>query len=224
MWDRSKDLEVRPLNKRHCTAIMAQHPYKKEIPSITQGYGLYVVGNDQLVAAVSYHTPGSAPLRKSVCGPENDCNVFELNRLWWDASVVTPGEVAGLVLNSVGRVPKEIMVMFLGQEEGEFGMRVCSSISNLFYTGLSEPRTDRVIAGDLRDLHPLTMADQYPGQRLTEAYGPTMCSRRRPRKHRFFLFNCTCDRLQSIRASWNWKVYGPKPPPWADQSNPLSGL
>lgn len=72
-------LIVKKISRYECSDFILNIHYAKRWPSISYAYGLFE--DFELIGAVTYGTPPSAPLRRGLCGDGFVTRVLELNRL-----------------------------------------------------------------------------------------------------------------------------------------------
>ena len=172
--------------------VVEKHYLHRKCPC-SFAFGLFEFDTNNIVGVVTYGTPSSAPLRRGVCGLDEQFNVIELTRLWVDDKVGKNAE-SFLIGNTIRDVDKEIIVSYAEIQQGHLG--VVYQATNWIYTGLSAKRTNWTVNG--LDKHCQTIADKYTAKELREKYGHKFTLVQRPRKHRYVYFNAKRKRKKEL--------------------------
>lgn len=178
--------------------IVGRHYLHRKGPC-SFAFALYHKG--QVLGAITYGTPSSAPLRVGICGKDEANNVIELTRLWTRDDTPKNSE-SFLIGNTIKMVDKDIIVSFADQAQGHLGY--VYQATNWIYTGLSAKRTDWTVEG--LDLHGQTLADKYSASEIREKYGDRFSLKERSRKHRYIYFNCNKRRKKELRGKLLYPV------------------
>lgn len=183
-----EDYSVRPVNRGDIADLVLNVHYAGRWPSVSFAYGLYRGG--EIVGAVTYGTPPSAPLRSGIAGSEFSGNVLELNRLVLSDN--RRNEASFLISRSLRMLGGDrIIVSFADISEGHNGC--VYRASNFLYCGLSAKRTNWKVRGR-EHLHGQTIADEFRGvanrsEKMREKYGDDFYLEDRPRKHRYIFIS-----------------------------------
>ena len=172
--------------------VVEKHYLHRKCPC-SFAFGLFEFDTNNIVGVVTYGTPSSAPLRRGVCGLDEQFNVIELTRLWVDDKVGKNAE-SFLIGNTIRDVDKEIIVSYAEIQQGHLG--VVYQATNWIYTGLSAKRTNWTVNG--LDKHCQTIADKHTAKELREKYGHKFTLVQRPRKHRYVYFNAKRKRKKEL--------------------------
>jgi hypothetical protein len=199
------EYHVERIAREDCTYFVINLHYAKRWPSISYAYGLFF--NGELIGAVTYGTPPSAPLRKGIAGDNFKNNVLELNRLCLMNNL--KNEASILVGRSLKMLKgNRIIVSFADIEQNHVGYvyQAC----NFLYCGLSAKRTDWKIEG-MEHLHGQTVADEFRGvecrqKAMKDKYGSRFYLKDRPRKHRYIYFVGTKSFKKEARQSLRYKI------------------
>lgn len=184
------------------TEIVINNHYLHRTAPCSFSFGLIDKTTKEIMGVIIYGTPSSAPLRKGICGEDEQYNVIELTRLWIDDSVGKNGE-SFLIGNTLRLVNKEIIVSFAEIQQGHVG--IVYQATNWIYTGLSAKRTNWTVDGI--DKHCQTIADKYTSKQLKALYGNKFKLVDRPRKHRYVYFNCNKRRKKELLKKLRYDVH-----------------
>jgi hypothetical protein len=190
--------------------IVREHYLHRKCAS-SNAFGLFL--GDKIKGVICYGTPSSAPLRKTIAGPENALNVCELMRLWVCDSVPRNGE-SYLIGNTLKDCGKEIVVSYAEVAQGHLG--VVYQATNWIYTGLSARRRQFKIEGVTT--HCQRLADVHSAAELREKYGDRFGYEWRPPKHRYVWINAKGRRRAELLAKLAYR-----PQPYPKQTSPQSG-
>lgn len=175
---------VEAVGRREISDLILNVHYAGRWPSVSFAYGLYR-GSD-LVGAVTFGTPPSAPLRSGIAGPQYASNILELNRLVLSDNRMN--EASYLISRAISGIGGDrIIISFADTSAGHNGG--VYRASNFLYCGLSAKRTDWKVRGK-EHLHGQTIADEFRGSKnraalMREKYGDDFYLSDRPRKHRY---------------------------------------
>jgi hypothetical protein len=190
---------IKPISYKTAMRIIIDKHYLHRKCPCSFAFGLF--SDESIKGVITYGTPSSSPLRKGVCGIDEQNNVIELNRLWVCDTVGKNGE-SFLIGNTIPLVNKEIIVSYAEINQGHLG--VVYQATNWIYTGLSAKRTNWTIEGN--DKHCQTIADKYTASEIREKYGDKFSLVDRPRKHRYIYFNCGKKRKKQLYTKLKYDV------------------
>ena len=193
------EFSVHPMPCQAAMRLMIEHHYLHRRGPCSVAFGMF--NGNELVGAVCYGTPSSAPLRSGIAGPENALNVIELTRLWLRDDVPKNGE-SFLIGRTVRRCGKEIVVSYADASVGHIG--TVYQASNWLYTGLSAKRTNWTIDGVNK--HCQTLADRFTSEEIRHKYGDRFSLQQRPRKHRYVFINARRSRRKELLAALRYPV------------------
>ena len=179
--------------------VVAKHYLHRKAPC-SFAFGMFDMFG-QIVGVVIYGVPPATTLRKGICGPEHELNVYELTRLWVDDSVPKNGE-SFLIGNTLRQLDREIVVSFA--DTGQDHVGYVYQATNWIYTGLSAKRTDWKVEGI--DKHGHTWADKYTAQEMRDQFGDRFSLEQRSRKHRYVFFNAGKSRKKKLIAALRYKI------------------
>ena len=179
--------------------VVAKHYLHRKAPC-SMAFGLFDT-SAQLVGVVIYGVPPASPLRKGICGPEEELNVYELTRLWVDDCVGRNAE-SYLIGNTLKQLDREIIVSFADTAQDHVGY--VYQATNWLYTGLSAKRTDWTVEGI--DKHGHTWADKYTAGEMREQFGDRFSLKPRSRKHRYIYLNATKARRKHLLAKLRYPI------------------
>jgi hypothetical protein len=197
---------IKPVVWAEYQHLVLEVHYAKRRPPISFAFGLFK--GDALAGVVCYGKPSSSPLRRGICGPENEGYVWELTRLVLVDNA--KNEASMLVGRSLKMLAKPaIIVSFADTAEGHAG--TVYQAANFIYTGLSAKRTDWTVAG-MEGKHGQTIADEFrgkPGRRVDHMrakYGDAFTLEPRSRKHRYIYFLGDKRQRAAFMAALRYKV------------------
>jgi len=179
---------VEPIQSKDCYELLLYRHYARRIPSISFAFGLFLDG--ALEGVVCYGRPPSAPQRYGVCGKDNACLVYELNRLCLQNN--RKNEASRLVSASLKMMPRpSVVISYADPQHGHEGY--VYQATNFAYYGLTEKRSEWKVKG-LEHLHSQTIADKFkgsesPSKAIREHYGDRFYLKDRPQKHRYIYVN-----------------------------------
>lgn len=193
---------IKEIDYKTATRMSVENHYLHRKCPISFAFGLFdeLEGN-RIVGVVCYGTPSSAPLRGGICGKEEKDNVIELTRLWIEDEVPKNAE-SFLVVNTLKKVDKEIIVSFADPTQNHIGL--IYQATNFIYTGFSAKRKDWKIEG--QNKHGQTIGDKNTSKELREIYGDKFYSEDRPQKHRYIFFNCNGTRRKELLAKLKYPI------------------
>ena len=174
--------------------VIEKHYLHRKCPC-SYAFGLFKQGSEEVLGVVIYGVSPSSTLLKGICGPEEQYNVYELNRLWVDDSVPKNGE-SFLVGNTLRKLDREIIVSFADTSQDHTGYiyQAC----NFYYTGLSAKFRDPKVRG-LENQHHATYANGLTNQQVIEKFGAeNVYFVDRPRKHRYIYFNASKTKKKQL--------------------------
>lgn len=139
-------LSVTAISHADAAAICVRHHYLHRKPPIKYGYGLF--HNGRLSGVVTFGTPASRHLQKSLC-PSNPNVVVELNRLWVDDHLGRNTE-SWFVSRALKLMPAHLVVSYADTAYGYMGY-VYRAL-NFRYAGWTDmerktPRYDYIVPG-----------------------------------------------------------------------------
>lgn len=201
---------IKRISYREAMRIVVANHYLHRKCASSHSFGLFLDGD--IKGVICYGTPSSAPLRNTLCGPENALNVAELMRLWVCDSVPRNGE-SYLIGNTLRHCGKEVVVSYAEVAMGHVG--TVYQATNWIYTGLSARRRQFKIEGVTT--HCQRLADMHTAQELREIYGDRFAYEWRPPKHRYVWINAKGRRKKELMAKL---AYGPQPYPKLTQPHP----
>ena len=198
-------LQVRAVSRAAIADLILHRHYAKRWPSISFAFGLF--NNNDLIGAVSYGTPSSAPLRAGLLGKDHADWVLELNRLCLVNNA--KNEASFLISKSLKMLPQpSAIISFADISQGHTGYvyQAC----NFLYCGLSAKRTDWKVKG-MEHLHGQTIADKFRGvsnraQAMRDEYGDSFYLAPRPRKHRYVFFAGTRAMRKQMKSLLRYPV------------------
>lgn len=197
--------DIRRISYAEAMDVVVREHYLHRKCAASVSFGLFL--GDEIKGVICYGTPSSAPLRKTLAGPENTLNVVELMRLWVCDSVPRNGE-SFLIGNTLKHCGKEIVVSYAEVAQGHLG--VVYQATNWIYTGLSARRRQFKIEGVTT--HCQRLADVHSAAELREMYGDRFAYEWRPPKHRYVWINAKGKRRTEILSRL---AYPPQPYPKA---------
>jgi hypothetical protein len=182
--------------------VVNKHYLHRKCPC-SYAFGLFNKDSEEILGVVIYGVSPSSTLLKGICGPEEQRNVYELNRLWVDDRVPKNGE-SFLVSNTMRLLDREIIVSFADTSQNHTGYiyQAC----NFIYTGLSAKFKDPKVKG-LENQHHATYANGLTNQQVIEKFGAeNVYFVDRPRKHRYIYFNTSKTRRKVLQKKLRYKV------------------
>jgi hypothetical protein len=199
--------EIKTISCKSAMEVLVKNHYLHRKCPCTHAYGLFdtktlnLWGVPEMVGCITYGTPSSSPLRKGVCGEEEQYNVIELTRLWIQDGTPKNAE-SFLIGNTIKLIDKEIIVSYAEMEQGHLG--IVYQATNWIYTGLSAKRTNWTVEG--LDKHSHTLADKYTSKEIRQKYGDKFTLEDRPRKHRYIYFNTNAKRKKKLLKKLNYPI------------------
>lgn len=178
------DYTVQQIKAKDTYPFLLEIHYAKRIPSISFAFGLFKL--NALVGVITYGTPPSSPLRKTLKLKYKTTHILELNRLCLKYNL--KNEASFLISKSLKLLPKDTcIVSFADISQGHLG--TVYKASNFKYEGLSAKRTDWKIKG-LEHKHGISVADEFRGKPnrvslMKEKYKDRFYLQERSRKHKF---------------------------------------
>lgn len=202
MKDMFTNYEIKPISNAMALQMVVAHHYLHTKCPCSKAFGLFERNTDRCVGVITYGVPHSPTLRRGVCGPEEEHNVYELNRVWVDGSVPDGGE-AYLIANTVRKVERQIIVSYVDTRRA--GATKPLQLAGFYYTGVTGKHRDPVVSGHTGHhaglLRGTTKAD------FLEFYGEDNVSfEERSRKHRFVFFNARTRRLKALRDKFRYPI------------------
>tara|TARA_R110000822_G_C15338795_1_gene495972 strand:+ start:31686 stop:32306 length:621 start_codon:yes stop_codon:yes gene_type:complete len=197
--------EVKEVKRSACEDLILNVHYAKRWPSVSYAFGLFKDG--ELAGIVTYGTPPSANVRKSIAGECFKGDVLELNRLCMYKN--EPNNASMLVGRSLKLLPKgKIVISFADTSEGHVGY--VYQATNFLYYGLSAKRVDWRVRGK-EHLHPQTITDEFRGvknraQAMREKYGDDYYPYHRPRKHRYVYITGSKSYKKAVKRSLKYEI------------------
>ena len=181
--------------------VVSNHYLHRTCPC-SHAYALLNEGND-ILGVVTYGVPCSSTLLKGICGPDEQHNVYELNRLWVKHGM--PRNTASmLVSRSLRMLDKEIVVSFADSSKGHVGY--VYQATNFLYCGLSAKFEDPVVRG-YEGMHHATFAHGMTKAQVEERYGrENVTWVERPRKHRYVYLNARGRRRRKLMDELRYEV------------------
>lgn len=141
-FDRSA-YSVEALDSKTSAELVVRHHYLHRKPPISYSYGLFI--GSRIVGVVTFGTPASRHLQKSVCPARPDC-VIELNRLWCHDDCPRNSE-SYFVSNCLAVLPPLLVVSYADTAHGHTG--IVYQALNFNYAGWTDmerktPRFDYI--------------------------------------------------------------------------------
>ena len=195
-------MDVVEIDKGTATRIVVRNHYLHRTCPISHAYAL--CDEDAYIrAVVTYGVPCSSTLLKGVCGPSEQHNVYELNRLWVSSSMPR-NSASMLVGRSLKMLDKEIVVSFADSSRGHVGY--VYQATNFLYCGLSAKFKDPVVRG-FEGMHHATFAHGMTKRQIEERFGKENVTWvDRPRKHRYVYINARGKRRKQLIGKLRYEV------------------
>ena len=181
--------------------VVTHHRLHTKCPC-SKAFGLFEIDTDKCVGVITYGVPHSPTLRRGICGPEEQDNVYELNRVWVDPSV-PDGGAAYLIANTIRKVDRQIIVSYVDTAYREEVTPL--QLAGFYYTGVTGKHTDPVVTG--RTGHHASLLQGATKAEFIDFYGKDRVSFvERSRKHRFVFFNARTRRLKALRDKLRYPI------------------
>jgi hypothetical protein len=169
--------------------LLPKH-YSGRKPAISYAFGWYE--DEVLVGVVSYGKPASPSLCTGVCGVDYSANVYELNRLCTDGTMIAPiSKLVGASLKALKQDGDKIIVSYADTAMGHNGY--IYQATNFIYTGATKRRTDKYSGEGKHSRH-------YDKDAVEE-YRQVRSS-----KHRYVIFNGSKTFNKHATRSLNYPV------------------
>lgn len=195
-------LRVVEIDKRTAMRVVVSNHYLHRTCPCSHAYALLNEGND-IMGVVTYGVPCSSTLLKGICGPDEQHNVYELNRLWVKRGM-PKNAASALVGRSIRMLDKEIVVSFADSSKGHVGY--VYQAANFLYCGLSAKFEDPVVRG-YEGMHHATFAHGMTKAQVEERYGRENVKWvERPRKHRYVYLNARGRRRRKLMDELRYEV------------------
>lgn len=141
-------LVVTEIKSKFAATVVIEKHYLHRRPPISFAYGLFLDNGETCVGVLTFGTPASRHLQKSVC-PTNPSVVIELNRLWVDDTMPRNTE-SWFISRCLAKLPPRLVCSYADTKQGHVGY--VYRASNWFYAGQTDqdrktPRFDYVVAG-----------------------------------------------------------------------------
>jgi hypothetical protein len=168
-----EECSVKLIDYQQGQEFLLEHHYLKRKAPARFTFGLFL-SNGALVGVATFAVPFSVPLKKMICGEEQQDNIIELNRLALRDYMPRNSEswFVAQCLNS-GLIDKDILVTFADTAQGHQG--TIYKALNFIYTGMTYPTREYAVEGH----------SYKPGM---EFKGKGIPLRTRSKKHRFVYF------------------------------------
>ena len=141
---------VRSISSKEAKQLIIAKHYSGRCRASQYAFGLFE--NEGLVGAVTYGTPSSPQVRRSIC-PSGAARVLELNRLV--IATATPNAASMLIGRTLRLLPSAIVVSYADQGQQHIGY--VYQATNAWYAGSTTPHDNEYIV-DGKRVHPRTLA------------------------------------------------------------------
>lgn len=196
------ELVCAPASSRAAAEAVVAYHYMHRRPTISHAFGIWD-RNKVLQGVITYGTPASRQLQKSVC-PTDPGRVVELNRMWID-DALPHGIATWFISRTLKTLPAHIVVSYADTIQNHMGY--VYRAANFHYAGWTdmERQTPRY---DYIPLHP----GAHTREAFRSGYGARV--RRKPKVKYWTVTGCPTDK-KVLRGLCGWPVmdWKTEPPP-----------
>jgi hypothetical protein len=210
MEAKKEDYCVKAIDREAAKDFFLKGHYLHKWPRISFLFGLFC--KDELVGAVSYGTPSSPAVKKSLAGVEYANIVIELNRLFLKNNI--KNEASILISNSIKLLPQPLIIVSYADTFVDH-IGTIYKASNFQDGGESESyHFDWKVKGK-EHLHQSTLFREFKHSKnklskMKEKYGDLLYKEKRSSKKRYFFIHANRKDKKNILNKLNLSTWRPK--------------